>query len=200
MMLMEDRIFILSADEALKLDEFARGCGFWWWLRTQGDHGKYAAYVNHAGHIFAYGHNTIHHVGVRPAFYLPLEVTKAPEVAGKRYSLVCSGHGGNLWLADEPVAWVEFGKDNEYETSRVREYLNGDYLELVRYSGVEPLAVRIAGERSEVAYCQSTEQIKGGVGHERYPVASIAERITSARKEALASPVYAEPALARDGR
>jgi hypothetical protein len=61
--------------------------------------------------------------------------------------------------------------------------------------------VPVVGELSRLADSQSVGQSAGaGAGRELGVLASVTERIASVTEEALATPVYAEPALARDGR
>ena len=75
----EDRVFLLSADEADQYfandDERSTGPCEWWWLRSPGFHSTHATVVILVGEIFTRGHmvnfNYNDH-GVRPALWLEL--------------------------------------------------------------------------------------------------------------------------------
>lgn len=66
----DDYVFLLSLDEAEKVDENIRATGSWWWLRSpsydQGD----AAVVNSDGSLGNYGYYVHRENGVRPALNL----------------------------------------------------------------------------------------------------------------------------------
>ena len=82
----EDKVFLLSIEEAksffindgerkAKITKYAEKAGVlyaWWWLRSPGDSGNYAAEVNDYGWVIRSGHYVFSRAGVRPALWLNL--------------------------------------------------------------------------------------------------------------------------------
>lgn len=72
----EDKIFLLSVDEAKKYfkNDNDRMSNSWYWLRTSGTRGdSCAAYVSYNGSIREYGRDVSISLGVRPALWINLE-------------------------------------------------------------------------------------------------------------------------------
>ena len=67
-----DKIFLLSIDEAEKLfaNDTSRAVGSWWWLRSPGDDQDGAAYVYGGGSLDVDGEYVYCDYGVRPALNL----------------------------------------------------------------------------------------------------------------------------------
>jgi len=66
----DDYVFLLSLDEAEKVDENIRATGSWWWLRSPGDNQSHAAVVYSDGSLSPIGHDVNIENGVRPALNL----------------------------------------------------------------------------------------------------------------------------------
>ena len=76
----EDKVFLLSVNEANRYfpDDGSRKAKFegqyeWWWLRSPGSNGDYAAFVNYNGNVIDSGVHVLDDLGVRPALWLSLE-------------------------------------------------------------------------------------------------------------------------------
>ncbi|MDR2590760.1 MAG: DUF6273 domain-containing protein [Oscillospiraceae bacterium] len=76
-----DKIFLLSIDEALTFFEDnstrvalnSNGEASWWWLRSPGAIGDYAARVDYVGGVSIYDLDVVIDTGVRPALWINLE-------------------------------------------------------------------------------------------------------------------------------
>ena len=66
----DDYVFLLSLDEAEKVDENIRATGSWWWLRSPGNSQNCAAGVFSVGSLDTFGFNVYLGFGVRPALNL----------------------------------------------------------------------------------------------------------------------------------
>ena len=68
-----DKVFLLSVDEANELSKEIRACGTWWWLRSPVSGQDYAAKVNSDGDVRAYGDFVNYVPGVRPAITISIK-------------------------------------------------------------------------------------------------------------------------------
>ena len=66
----DDYVFLLSLDEAEKVDENIRATGSWWWLRSPGYDQYDAAEFDRYGSLGTYGEHVNNENGVRPALNL----------------------------------------------------------------------------------------------------------------------------------
>ena len=66
----DDYVFLLSLDEAEKVDENIRATGSWWWLRSPGYTQSTAAGVDSGGSLLTFGRVVHFEDGVRPALNL----------------------------------------------------------------------------------------------------------------------------------
>ena len=65
----DDYVFLLSLDEAEKVDENIRATGSWWWLRSPGYYQLHASVLSD-GSLGTYGSSVDREIGVRPALNL----------------------------------------------------------------------------------------------------------------------------------
>ena len=124
-------ITLLSVEEAEQLPEGTRAIRGWWWLRSPGDYGDYAAYVYGKGLVNDIGYNVHNHeLGVRPALIVNLDSSNLSimdkiETAGHRWTVITD----SLILCDDIVGFTAFRADwqandaNVYEASDVKKWL-----------------------------------------------------------------------------
>lgn len=133
---MEDRIFLLSYDEARELPLKYLDCGKRWWLRTGGESYIRAMVVEDNGAIDEEGYCIVFGDGketkayVRPALTVDnidrLPKTKRGYVGylGVEWIDVSQYLGKNILLARNPIGhWAYNNKYNDYDISKVRRSL-----------------------------------------------------------------------------
>lgn len=123
---MNDKIFLLSVDEARELPVRILDCGQWWWLRSLGNLQSRAAYVDHDGDIDNQGDDVDNkYGGVRPV----LEVENIDDIdlsdyLGIEWIDISKYMDKPMLLAKEPIFCNRFDKkNNNYESSEIRRRL-----------------------------------------------------------------------------
>lgn len=128
-----DKITLLSAEEYEQCKEHIPVLGEWWWLRSPGCYGDYAAYVGDNGGIYDIGSDVSDSYGsVRPVVVLRLnpesvnlQIGDKLHFAGYSWTMIAP----DMALCDEAVGRTCFRKDwrapnaNDYEKSDVKVWL-----------------------------------------------------------------------------
>lgn len=130
-----DRIFLLSAEEANKLPRLILNCNQWWWLRTAGFDNELVATVTDYGQAFRSSkHAYNNYGGVRPAIrfdrheeILTLDITNGGyyKYLGKKWIDITDYIGFPCLLKKKPFkAPSRFDATiNCYATSEIRKWL-----------------------------------------------------------------------------
>lgn len=127
-----DEITLLSVEEYERCKEHIPAVNDWWWLRSPGYYGYYAAYVTIDGSVLNLNWVNYDNVSVRPVVvlrlnhkYANLQIGDKLDFAGHVWTMIAD----NMALCDEGVGYTCFRADwqapdaNDYEKSDVKKWL-----------------------------------------------------------------------------
>ena len=99
-----------------------------WWLRTPGSNKLYACYVDVQGYCYSYGDSVNIHFVTRPALIINnlggFRVGDTFQIGIWKFKIISK----NLaWLYKQDIGLSQFGEDNDYNSSKVKKFVDEWY-------------------------------------------------------------------------
>lgn len=124
---------LLSADEASTLlTKQEKNYEKYWWLRTPGSHSIYACCIGHNGNVRHYGNNIHNYTNIRPALIISklgdFKVGDYFSIGEYEFKIISPELA---WLHKQDIGNSIFGETNDYESSKVKIYVDKWYESII---------------------------------------------------------------------